>query len=119
VITIIRQKIVIRAQEPIRNLLHHAVDLSLCAEREALQNVAAPCAAGRLELGSRPVDAGGVALVMAAVGVFAAADYDARVQEAAADGPEDGGQAAGLLGVLVGGLEQSCRAGMGGVESYG
>jgi len=56
---------------------------------------------------------------MAAVGVFAAADYDARVQEAAADGPEDGGQAAGLLGVLVGGLEQSCRAGMGGVESYG
>ena len=58
-------------------------------------------------MGFRVVDAGGVAAVVAAVGVFAAADHDAGVQEGAADGPEDGGEAAGLclhLDVCEGGI---------------
>ena len=33
---------------------------------------------------------------MPAVGVFAIGDYDAGVEEGAAEGPEEGGEAAGL-----------------------
>jgi hypothetical protein len=61
-----------------------------------LKNRAPEGAAGRFELRFRIVDAGGVAAVVAAVGVFAAADNDAGVQKGAAEGPQDGGKAAGL-----------------------
>lgn len=47
---------------------------------------------------SCPVDTRGAALTVAAVGEFAGVDDDAGVEEGAADGPEEGGEAAGLLG---------------------
>ena len=47
-----------------------------------------------------PVDPGGIAAVVAAVGILFAVDNDAGVEEAAADCPEEGGEAAGL-GLLV------------------
>lgn len=78
-VAIIRQQVIIRAQKLVRHLLHDGVDFGGRAEGEALQQRAAECAAGRFELGFGEIDAGGVAAVVAAVGVFAAADYDARV----------------------------------------
>jgi hypothetical protein len=95
-VAIIRQQIIIRAEKLVRHLLHNRIYLLRRAEGEALEQCAAECAAGWFELGFREVDAGGVAAVVAAVGIFAAADYDARVQEGAAERPEDGGEAAGL-----------------------
>ena len=85
----------------VRDFLYDHLNLLLGAEGEALQDVAAPGAAGRLEARFGPVDAGDVAAVMPAVGIFFAADYNARVEEGAAEGPEDRGQAAGLRWVSI------------------
>lgn len=52
-------------------------------------------------MGCRPVDASYAAFVMPAVGILAVANLDARVQETAADGPEEGGETARLLQLSV------------------
>lgn len=83
------------------HLFDDALDLLRRPEGEALQDVGAKGAARRLELGFGPVDAGQAALGVAAVGVFVIVDHHAGVQEAAADCPEEGGESAGLEGVLV------------------
>jgi len=63
-----------------------------------VQDLAPEGAAGRLCLGLGPIYARTAALVVAAVGVLAAVDDDARVQEGDAEEPEGGGDAAGLEG---------------------
>lgn len=77
---------------------HDGVDLGLRGEGEALQDLDAEGPARRLGAGLRPVHARHAAPVVPAVGVLLAVDHDAGVQQGGADGPEDGGEAAGLAG---------------------
>lgn len=95
-ITIVGQQIISRPHKFLAGFAYHGFDLGFRLEGEALQDVAAECAARGLEFGARVVDASCIAPVVAAEGVFAAVYYDARVEEGAAEGPEEGGQFAWL-----------------------
>lgn len=72
------------------------VDLGWCREREAVQELTPEGAAGGLGTGRRPVDARLASVCVTAVGVFAAVDDDAGVEEGGSDEPEGIGDAAGL-----------------------
>lgn len=74
-VAVVREQVVTRAQKGVRDLFYDSLDLPLTSERETLQYGASESAARWLEFGSRPVDAGGVAFVVAAVGEFAVAYY--------------------------------------------
>ena len=108
-VTVVGEEVIIPAQKLLGDFADDQVDLLRRAQREALQDVATPGAAGGFEVRACPVDAGYAALVVAAVGVLAAVDDDAGVEEGAADGPEEAGEPAGLLswsvssaGILLG-----------------
>jgi hypothetical protein len=62
---------------------------------------AAKGSARRFEFLFCPVDSADAFAIVAAVGVFAVVDYYARVEERAADVPEDVGETTGLEFVLV------------------
>lgn len=100
-VTVVGEEVIIYAEELLGDFADDQVDLLRRAQREALQDVAAPGAPRGFEVRACPVDAGYAALVVAAVGVFAAVDDDAGVEEGAADGPEEAGEPAGLLGWSV------------------
>lgn len=109
VVTVVGEEVIVDAQELLGDFADDQVDFLRRAQREALQDVAAPGAAGGFEVRSCPVDAGYAALVVAAVGVFAAVDDDAGVQEGAADGPEEAGEPAGLLSWSVSSADMLMR----------
>ncbi|KAI7498798.1 hypothetical protein KC357_g120 [Hortaea werneckii] len=109
VVAVVGQEVVVDAQELLGDFADNGVDFGRRAQREALQDGAAPGAAGGLEVRACPVDAGDAALVVAAVGVFAAVDHDAGVQEGTADGPEEAGEPAGLLSWSVSSAETWLR----------
>ena len=109
-VAVVGQEVVVDAEEVVGDFADELVDFLGGAEGEALQDVAAPGAAGRLEVWPCPVYAGDAALVVPAVGVFAAVDDDAGVQERAADGPEEAGEPAGLLSWSVSSADTLTRA---------
>lgn len=98
VVAVAREDVVGSAVEVEGGAADYGVDLGRRGEREALQDLGAEGPARRLGPRPRPVHARHAAPVVAAVGVLLAVDHDARVQEGGADGPEDGGESAGLVG---------------------
>ena len=99
-IAITRQQIVVRPKELVGDFFYYRIDFFLGSKGEALEDVAAPSAAGRFEVRFGPVDTCDTATIVSSVGVLFAAYYDAGMEEASANGPEEGRQAAGLHGVL-------------------
>ena len=67
------------------------LDLGLGAECEAMQDGGAKGASRWFQMWLCPVDPGHAAFVVSAVGIFTIIDNDARMEEAAANRPEDGG----------------------------
>lgn len=97
-VAVLGQQVVRGAEELVRHVADDVVNLLGRRQREAVQELALEGAARRLRLGLGPVYARAAALVMAAVGVLAAVDDDARVQEGDAAEPEGGRKATGLEG---------------------
>ncbi len=86
-IAVVREEVVVCAEEVLRDLLDYCFDFGFRSEGEALQDGATEGASWRLEVWSCPVDPGDLSSVVAAVCVFLVADDHAGVQEAAAEGP--------------------------------
>lgn len=106
-IAVSSKEVVRGAEKFVRGVAKCGIDLFLASEREPVEYLAAKGASGRLRLGLGPVDAGDAALVVAAVGVLAAVDDDAGMQQRRPDGPEDRGYPAGLC---VCGISEPNRA---------
>lgn len=96
VVAVLGEEVVRGAEELVRHVADDAVNLLGRGQREAVQELALEGAARRLRLGLGPVYARAAALVVPAVGVFAAVDDDAGVEEGDAAEPEGGGEATGL-----------------------
>jgi hypothetical protein len=83
------------------SIVYHIGDFFLGQHGEAVYDFAAKGSAWRFEFLFRPVDSADAFAVVAAVGVFAVVDYYARVEEGAADVPEDVGETTGLWDFCV------------------
>ena len=77
--------------ELLTSLSHYGLDLVLGGDGEAMEDLRLEGAAGWNGLRAGPIHSGDSAPVVPAVCVFFAVDYDTRVEERRADGPEDGG----------------------------
>ena len=95
-VAVLGQQVVGGPEELFGHFADDGVDLGRRRKREAVQQFASEGAAGRVGSGRRPVDARLASVCVAAVGVFAAVDDDAGVEERGSEEPEGRGDAAGL-----------------------
>lgn len=87
-VAVLRKQVVGGSQKLFGHFADDGVDFGGCREREAVQQLAPEGATGRLGAGRRPVHARLAAVGVAAVGVFAAVDDDAGVEEGGSEEPE-------------------------------
>lgn len=97
-ITIILQQMILLSLKFRTDLLQNRLDCSGRMVGISLRNADAMRSSGGQLEGSCVVDACRVGLVVASKGIFSRVDDYARVEEGTAEGPEEGGESAGLFG---------------------
>lgn len=95
-VAVFRQQVVGSPEKLFGRFADDGVDLGRRREREAVQELAPEGAPWRLGAGRRPVDTRLASVCVATVGVFAAVDDDAGMEEGGSEEPEGRGDAAGL-----------------------
>lgn len=103
-ITIILQQMILLSLKFRTDLLQNRLDCSGRMVGISLRNADAMSSSGGKLEGSCVVDACRVGFVVASKGIFSRVDDYARVEEGAAEGPEEGGESAGLFGGQVEGV---------------
>lgn len=97
-ITIILQQMILLSLKFRTDLLQNRLDCSGRMVGISLRNADAMRSSGGKLEGSCVVDACRVGFVVASKGIFSRVEDYARVEEGTAEGPEEGGESAGLFG---------------------